>query len=302
MRWHGMLPHLLRALVPLICVFPATLFVRAPAAGAEETALEWQSDYGAAYAEAQAEGRMLLIYFEADGASATGKAFERTLKDAKVRRLCAGYTLLRLPTDYEVTIAEETTRLLDHGAFAAMQGSAGLAIVDLQNSAQPQYGHTVSAVPFVKPVYYAPEFSSVGSVRALLQLPAGTLTQRTMVYAVRLHPDKPASTRGRAEPILFAECAGHCAFMARTGVQGHQGFDERFQRVNARLGGGAASEVVSESWPGERLLAACFSCVHAWRGSPGHWNSVSSPQPAYGYDIRRGANGVWYATGLFGGR
>jgi hypothetical protein len=27
---------------------------------------------------------------------------------------------------------------------------------------------------------------------------------------------------------------------------------------------------------------------------------VSSRQDCFGYDIKRGANGIWYATGIFG--
>ena len=182
-----------------------------------------------------------------------------------------------------------------------MGSTPGLAIIDLKHVDRDCYGQTVSVLPLKRIGYYAPSPSSVDSVRTLLQLPAGTLTQRSMIYAVRLHPEQPASTRGRAEPLLLSEASGHSADMARTGVQGHQGFDARFQRINASLGG-AAQEVVAESWPGEAMLPACFSCIHAWRGSPGHWSGVSGTHAAYGYDIRRGARDVWYATGLFGGR
>jgi len=66
---------------------------------------------------------------------------------------------------------------------------------------------------------------------------------------------------------------------------------------------GGASEVVAESWGrvvgGESVLEAAFSCVDAWRGSPGHWGSVSRQHRYYGYDICRGANGTWYACGIF---
>jgi hypothetical protein len=64
-------------------------------------------------------------------------------------------------------------------------------------------------------------------------------------------------------------------------------------------GRGGASEVCAESWENQDLLDSCVDCVASWRQSSGHWNAVRSPQAAYGYDIRRGSNGIWYATGIF---
>ena len=58
--------------------------------------------------------------------------------------------------------------------------------------------------------------------------------------------------------------------------------------------------MVAESWGGETLVDACIECVHSWRQSSGHWNAVRRHQPLFGYDIKRGANGIWYATGIFG--
>jgi len=263
--------------------------------------LEWQEDYGSAYAKAKDEQKMLLVHFQAERDTPKKVEFIQTLQDPRVRKRCRECVLLRVPVSYQVTLGDESQPLLEHGAFAAMGGKPGLAMIDLKHSGRGHYGHTVSAVPFGKPAYYAPEYWTVEAVLALLRLPPGTLTQRSMVYAVQLHPEKPASVRGRPEPYLFAECEGHCQYQARTGVQGHQGFNARFQRITANIGGSGASEVVAESWSGESLLQACFSCVQSWRGSPGHWSAVSSPQAAYGYDIKRSSSGTWYATGLFGG-
>ena len=60
------------------------------------------------------------------------------------------------------------------------------------------------------------------------------------------------------------------------------------------------AEVVAESWPGQDLVDAAEEAVHSWRQSPGHWSAVRSRQPVFGYDIKRGLNGIWYATGIFG--
>ena len=103
--------------------------------------------------------------------------------------------------------------------------------------------------------------------------------------------------------MLAREAQSHSSYQARIRNQGHHHWDGRFHRINRRIPGGLlAQEVVAESWPGEGLLEACIDCVDSWRQSPGHWSAVSSHQPVYGYDIKRGANGIWYATGIFGNR
>jgi hypothetical protein len=59
------------------------------------------------------------------------------------------------------------------------------------------------------------------------------------------------------------------------------------------------SEVCAESWPGQGMIDSCIDCVDSWRHSSGHWQGVSRRHRAFGYDIRRGRNGIWYGTGIF---
>jgi hypothetical protein len=61
-----------------------------------------------------------------------------------------------------------------------------------------------------------------------------------------------------------------------------------------------ASEVCAESWPGENLVEAAVECVRCWRLSQGHWSAVRAAHRLFGYDMKRGSNGIWYATGIFG--
>lgn len=262
--------------------------------------LQWMTDYAAAYTQAKSDGKMLLIHFVQEPPLEAGQIFQqKTLQDETVRRCCRDFVLLRLPTSLELTVAEQQVKLLEHGAFSAMNGRPGLAIVDLKHQERECYTHTVSCLPFEKPAYFAPDYWGVKSVKHLLQLPPGTLTQRTMVYAVRCHPENPRSTEGRFEPAIASACHGHSVYQARTGTLGHQNFGARYQRLSSQLGLSSLSEVCAMSWRGESLVAACFSCVDSWRSSPGHWSSVSAAQAAYGYDIHRGAGDTWYGTGIF---
>ena len=47
------------------------------------------------------------------------------------------------------------------------------------------------------------------------------------------------------------------------------------------------------------LIDSCIDCVASWRHSPGHWGAVRGRHRLFGYDIRRGRNGIWYGTGIF---
>lgn len=135
----------------------------------------------------------------------------------------------------------------------------------------------------------------------MLDLPPGTLTQRTLIYAVRTHPERPESTDGQPDPYLFDEAESHSEYQARIRLQGHHAWESRFHRINARLPAGClASEVCAESWPGQGLLESAIECVRCWRFSSGHWSAVRQRHQVYGYDMKRGDNGVWYATGIFG--
>jgi hypothetical protein len=121
-----------------------------------------------------------------------------------------------------------------------------------------------------------------------------------MIFAVRTHPEGPQSTKGTFHPVLASEAQSHSVHQAQIRVQGHHSWETRFHRINSRVQG-LATEVVAESWGGESLVDAAIECVRSWRHSPGHWGAVRASHRDYGYDIRRGANGIWYATGIFSG-
>jgi hypothetical protein len=264
----------------------------------------WQDDYGHAVRQAIEEHKMLVIYFEGpSGCSYCRKFEEQTLSDAQIEDQLVRFIALRLPSDAQITVDGKPVTLLRHAAFAEMLGRPGIAILDMTDKKSPNFHQVVSVLPFTSHRFATSSYASKQAVSTLLTLPAGTLTQRTMIFAVRMHPEAPASSRGAVDPTLSAEANSHSSYQATIGVQGHHHWDARFQRINGKLPSGLmAQEVVAESWPGENLVEACEDCVHSWRQSPGHWGAVRSWHPLFGYDIKRGRNGIWYATGIFGRR
>jgi hypothetical protein len=259
----------------------------------------WHTDYRRAMDVAEEQGKMLLIFFYDPHDGGPSERFEaETLGDPRVRRELQDYVCARLPLETRIVVEGEEQTLLKHEAFREMLGRPGVAILDFAHPDDKDYGYVVSTFPLTHKLWYGPK-----QMQVILDLPPGTLTQRTLIYAVRTHPDKPASTDGQLDANLLKEAESHSQYQARIRLQGHHRWAARFPRINALLPPGlTAREVCAESWPGENLVEAAIECVRCWRLSSGHWSAVRARQRFFGYDMKRGSNGVWYATGIFGGR
>ncbi|MGW8257152.1 MAG: hypothetical protein ACWGMZ_06685 [Thermoguttaceae bacterium] len=256
-----------------------------------------EGDYSQAVKKAEQERKMLLVYF-CDTEGTCDSACERfkaeTLDDPLVRSKLQDYVCLQLPLDASIVVDGKKTVLLEHDSFKEMHGRPGIAIVDFQHDDPKLYGMVASVFPLTDQLWYTPEKLAV-----ILDLPAGTLTQRTLIFAVRTHPDKPESTEGKASAYLFKEAADQSQYQADIRLQGHHNWASRFARISARLHAAAPREVCAESWPNENLVEAAVDCVHCWRLSQGHWSAVRAHHAFYGYDMKLGRNGIWYATGIF---
>jgi hypothetical protein len=263
----------------------------------ESPPLTWHENYAEAHAAAKRDGRMLLVNFVPHRSLEPAQAeLDRLVRnDQTLRARLATMTLARLSEDAQVSDDGRQTRLLEHPAFRDL-GGPGVALIDLRDPIASHYGRVVTVLPFAAGKYYRWQPSHLG---VALDLPAGTISQRTMVWAVRVHHEAPASTLGEQHEELAHAAAEHAAYQAQIGVQGHHRWDERFPRIRAAVRALRASEVVAESWPGQTLIDACIDCVQSWRQSPGHWEAVRSRHRFFGYDICRGRNGIWYGTGIF---
>lgn len=265
----------------------------------QANAAPWRSDYAETLAAAEAEQKLALLWFVDERWSDGDTAFERVVlrEPGIAARLSARFVAAKLLLATNSREGNETSKLLDHAAFAEMQGQPGFAILDMTDKTSPLHRRVVSILPF-RGAYPAPDKLAV-----LLDLPQGTLTQRTLIYAIRTHRERPASTAGEWSPLLAHETASHSTYQARIALQGHHQWESRFHAINAKLPGGLlAQEVCAESWPGQSLLDAAIECVDSWRQSPGHWEAVRTRPEFFGYDMQRGRNGVWYATGIFARR
>ena len=279
------------AVVLELCVAPALGATPAPPSirPASAAIVQRIDDYGAATEAAKAAGAMLLVSVEPRTGEPTDIAGARLERADLQERFAASGTpwvFCRLGMD------SGGAALAGDPGLTEMRRGPGLFVVD--HTAGPYAGRIVSIMPRTPGKYYS--FSPL-HIDELASLPRASLTQRSLILAVRIHPENPQSTSGTCDPALCAAAEAHSQHQASIRRQGHHGWNTRSQRIAAGRGG--ASEVCAESWPDQDLLDSCVDCVASWRQSGGHWNAVKSPQAAYGYDLRRGSNGIWYATGIF---
>jgi hypothetical protein len=269
-----------------------------PAKRKDTPPIHWLPSYGKAITAADRQNKMLLIYFYDSGSESQCERFTKgTLDDPQVRAKLRDYVCVRVPLGAKITVQGKQLVLLEHEAFREMLGRPGVAIADYRSTGALR-GRVVSAFPLTDSLWYTPEQMAV-----ILTLPPGTLTQRTLIYAVRTHPEHPESTDGEPDPALLEEAQSHSQYQADIRVQGHHSWSSRFARILSRLPRARAPrEVCAESWGGQHLVDAAIECVRCWRLSSGHWSAVSARSRLFGYDMKCGANGIWYATGIVDAR
>jgi hypothetical protein len=261
-------------------------------------AIQWRRDYRRALQEAEDRQAMLFIWLQNPLHEVADEQFSKFVFDNPgIRKLLDETVPLRLPITAKISSGGEEIAIIDQPAFAEMLGKSGIAMIDMTDPRSPQFRRVTTVYPFAR------QYISASKLAALLQLPHVSLTQRTMIFAVRTHPEHPASASSPASELLLAEAASHSNHQASIQVQGHHNWGSRFQAINARLPAGlVATEVCAESWPGQSLVDAAEECVHSWRQSPGHWSNVRERHALFGYDLKRGNNGIWYGTGIFAHR
>ncbi|MFL5245487.1 MAG: hypothetical protein ACJ8FY_25615 [Gemmataceae bacterium] len=256
----------------------------------------WHTDYESAYRQAVTDKKDLVIYFREDS------RLDEALSIKRMRRRSRDYVFLTIPASYRY----DGMRLLDQPALQDMAGQPGLAIVSLHDRSLPTHNQVISAHPFTGSRYaWAPAYGP-DEIHLILDLPRrATLTQRSMIYAVSVHPERPRSVYAAAHPAFLGHAERHSIRQASMHNQHHANLIATMGVLSSEMGEGVGggSEVVAESWGnfvgGETVLEAAFSCVDAWRHSPGHWSAVSGNHRYFGYDIARASNGTWYATGIF---
>ena len=261
--------------------------------------LSWHTEYAAAYRQARDEHKQLLLFFRDEKDLLTAGQFEaNVLAKPELKPVLSKFVLAAIPTSTMAPLAKDAkpedkpVRVLDYQAFVHMHKQAGLAIVDLHNEKDHLYGKVVSAHPFSSNT-----LTNVASVKIMLELPRGTITQRVLTYVLRIHPEQPASVWGNGDPMLFEQCRIASQLMVNYGSVGHHDWGNRSALVGSHFG--VSPMEVASIGGGATLFEAAHSAVSVWRGSGVHWGMMITPNRHFGYDMVQSANGTWFANGIF---
>ncbi len=249
-----------------------------PAIAAEP--LVWHDDYFTAYRDAERQQKQLFIFFRDERDSAAADSYELTvLTDDSLQESLRKMVLAVIPVD--VSIPESDERLLDYDAFQHQQHRQGIAVVDLVESGSDLHGKVVSAHPFTRGRHL-----TAASTKIVLDLPRGTITQRSLIYAARINPYRPAGAQGEAAPELLDFAQRHCGTMCSWNSMHHSSY--------------GGMEIVANNGAGATIVDTAKSFIRMWQGSPAHWGILSGGHAKFGLDMKRSPSGHWYATGVFG--
>lgn len=261
--------------------------------------LAWHTEYSTAYRQAKEERKQLLLFFRDEKDLLTaGQLEQNVLAKPELKAPLSKMVRVMIPTTTTIPVGKDAkpedkpVRLLDYNCFVHMQKQPGLAIVDLQDEKDHLFGKCVSAHPFSSNT-----LNSTGSVKIMLELPRGTITQRTLTYVLRVHPEQPVSVWGQGDAMLFEQCRIASQLMVNYGSVGHHDWGNRSALVGSHFG--VSPMEVSSIGGGATLFEAAQSAVNVWRGSGVHWGMMITPNRFFGYDMVQAPNGTWFANGIF---
>jgi hypothetical protein len=259
--------------------------------------LEWHTDYSEAYRQARDERKMLLILFRNEAHPRIADSYERdVLTKGELRESLSRVVRVVLPLDAVRPFRVPETpdlKMLDHSSFKYMYGRQGIAMIDLTDPDSELHGLVVSAHPFTPGMHY-----TVRGTKLVLNLPKGTVTQRALIYAVRLHPAAPVSTTdGQCDSYLCKQARNSSNLMMAYGSVGHHDWGTRQSEIAAHKGKSAMEVAAMAGNTG--LIEAAIQVVDQWYGSPTHWQIMSAPASIFGYDLVHDSAGNWWGTGLF---
>ena len=243
-----------------------------PPVNSDQTAATvWLTDYAKAIEAARSQEKLLLVFFR--GEDPRSKEFEsQTLADPQIAAKLQALVNVKLPLDAKLTTDQGEVQLLQHQAFTEMRGLPGVAILDFAHKDAPYYGCVVSTFPLLPQLSFTPREMAV-----ILDLPPGTLTQRTLIYAVRIHPERPASANGKLDPNLVGEAHSSADYQARIGRQGAPFLGNPLPPDQPPPALGLlASEVCRGAGPAKAAQAA-IECVRCWRYLPATGTPSASP-------------------------
>ncbi len=259
-------------------------------------ALVWHQDYLAGYQQAMQAKRPLLMQFRDISEPDVSESRIAGFGDPELQPLLENFVRVSMPVGATVpgqTPGQAPSRLLDHRSFRHLNGKAGVVIIDLTEPNAPNFARVVSALPLPPDGRFSPEI-----LGKLLQLPAGSIGQRSLLLAIRTATSAPDFTVGEQQPLLDQLANRNARLMAQAEIVGSYDQGARVAAITDAFGTGAKiGELLYATDGSTTVQEAAISAVRKWLSTPADKALMSQPATAFGIELFQSQTSQrWFAT------
>ncbi len=257
---------------------------------------QWHGDYLAAYQQAINDKKMLVMLFHDASNPDLSETRTSGFGAGELQESLDKYVRVSLPINFVAPSADPNaprTRLLEHRSFRHLRDRAGVAIVDLTDAQGPNYGRVVSALPLPSDGRYSPEV-----LGTLLQLPSGSIGQRSIVLAVRTGVSGDNFTLGDPKAELHQLANRNARLMAQAEQAGSYDQVARVTAIRESFGDDIRiGELYFASEGPATVQEAAIQAVSKWMQSPEERRTLEGRSFAYGIELFQSPSSQrWFAT------
>ena len=183
--------------------------------------------------------------------------------------------------------------LLKHRSFRHLGTQPGIAVVDLTNRSSPNYARVVTVLPLPE----SGQFQN-GSLTLALNLPKGTISQRTLLFAIRSTvPDSSLSMR-EFNSTLVELAHRNSRYMANSGQAGSFDQETHRQRIEQEFGPQAELKQLVFATDSEATIhEAALQAVTSWIETSESFDVLDAPATEMGMDMFQNfESGQWFVT------
>lgn len=260
--------------------------------------LTWHSDYLSAYVEASQQKRFLLMLFENSVGDDVPASKDNPLFTSELQPLLEQFSRVKLSVNAAMPSQKSTgqpTLLLEHRSFRHLQKQAGLAVVDLTDSESQNFARVVSVLPAGDGTRFTKR-----ELQTLFQLPAGSVSQRTLLFTIRTQVPETGLAMRRFSDTLSEMATRNSRYMAHLEQTGSFELEQRQEKVAKEFGPQAAlRELVFATDSPTTIQDAALQAVAAWMTTSENFDTLNGSAAAMGMDLFQSPeSGRWYATCL----
>ena len=267
------------------------------------TRLDWHEDYVAAFAEASQRKQYLLMLFRDKTETRPRQSSASSLFAPSLQPMLEQFIRVELPVNTAMPATFESTAtadqndlpqlLLNHRSFRHLGVQPGIVVVDLTDPESANYARVVSSIPLP-----GDGLLSTDELMLAFNLPKGTISQRTLLLAIRRNvPDSSLSMR-EFSATLVEQARRNSRMMAHS--EQSVSFEQDLRREAVVREFGPRVELLELVFATENRTTvqdAALQAVNSWSASSDSFEVLTTPAKAMGMDMFQSPEtGRWYVT------